>query len=129
MRHNASRTDDGTVADGYTAENHGVSSDPYPVADPDGCSGSDVGFASGKIDRMSSRVNGNIRPEQTVISDGNLGNVQNRAVIVAKEVVSDMDMFAEVTGERGIEIRSVSQRSMEDFTYFSTARSNMREIA
>ena len=108
MRYDAARADHAARADGHARTNDHAATDPHAVPDHDRRAVFIAARARIRVHRMPRRIDGHVRPEQHVVSDADLRDVEKRAVEIGKKAVADMHMPAVVAVDRRLDAHPLS---------------------
>lgn len=99
----AARTDHGVVADMNTGADHDISADPHVVADGN----ADAVFAAAAahigMERVSRGIQRYVGGDQAIVSDPDLGVVENDTVVIGEEVFAHFDIASVVAVKRRID--------------------------
>lgn len=110
-------TDDCIISDMYAGAHYRVSSQPYIVTDGHFFAIFKSGIASIRVNRMSCRIDGYVGRHLAVIAYFYFGHIDNRTVIIGKEIFTYLDVGTVVTIKRWINKRifRFSQKFFYDF--------------
>lgn len=75
-----------------------------------------------RIQRVSGRVDVDARPQQAVVADANLADIEHHAVKVRIEILADMDVIAVITAEVRFDVIMFPGRSQEFLQQFLSLR-------
>ena len=97
--HHAPRADYCIASDVYARHDDGVATDPDIITDSYADAILIHGVAGNRMERMSCRIDGYIWSHLAIVADLYLRHIDDRAVIVCKEVFPYFDMGAVITIE------------------------------
>lgn len=96
--------DDGIVADRDARIDDSAPADPHIIADAHRFAEFDTAQPLFDIERMGRRIDVDARPDQAVIADADVADVEEDTVEIGKEVMPDMDIIAVITAEVRLDI-------------------------
>ena len=100
LDHHGAGADHHVIADGDAGAYHDVTAEPDVVADGDGACSLRSGGAHRGVDWMVRRVQADAWSEEHAVADGDLRHVEEDAIHVGVEVVSDVGIAAVIAVER-----------------------------
>ena len=100
-----SGTDDGTIADGDTGEDNGMSTDPDVISDLNGKRIFQSTVSLFDIERMTGGIESAIWRDKNVIAERDGSIVQDHAIVIGVKVVSDFDIISESAKEGWFDIK------------------------
>ena len=113
----ASRADHDIIADVDAGQDDRVSADPDVIADRNVDTILIGRISCGWMNRVTCRIDGDVGSNLTVVADHYFAHVDDRAVVVAEEILADFNVEAIVTVERRIDKGAL--RLAEQFLYDS----------
>ena len=103
LGYDGSGTDGYVITDGDSRKNSDTATDPYVVADGDRLRPLVAGVPFDRVSAVTGCIDTYIRPDEAVITDGDLCFVKNGEVEVGKETLAYADLLAVVAIERLID--------------------------
>ena len=115
----AARSDRDVVSDGDPGEDDSIAADPDIVTNSDGLAVFIKGITTVRMNRMAGCVDGYIGGHLAVVADLYLCHIQDRAVVVGKEVFSHFDVGSVITVKGRIDegILRFPEELPDDFRY------------
>ena len=103
LGYDRSGTDGNVVADGDSRKNGDTATDPYVVADGDRLRPLFAGVPFDRVSAVTGCIDAYVRPDEAVVTDGDLCLVKNSEVEIGKETLADADLLAVIAIERLID--------------------------